>query len=241
MYELSVDARQIEEAQLRARAQPRILQHTGDGRVQGLGVDVDQDQLLEGLGQLDERQVEGVPGPENHSQPTSLRLLDDAFDEGPVLLGVRPPNLAVLALGLADAHRGFAKLQLGEGVGVDAGVEDPAGLARLGNQGKCGEHVAQVDLRRTGLELTDAVHRPREIHDDFEVFVGARARAGQHLAQVLSLGQRDWRLRREWDLVDVPGEGPVDGEDGGSDAGIGQRQPRHLTLDLHAANPCATY
>jgi hypothetical protein len=70
-YELSVDARQIEEAQLRVRAQARIFQHAGDGRVQG--VDVDQDQLLEGLRQLDERQVEGMPGPENHGQLAALR------------------------------------------------------------------------------------------------------------------------------------------------------------------------
>ncbi len=231
MHELSVDARHVEEAQLRARAQPRILQRAGDGRVQGLGVDVHQDQLLEGLGQLDEGQVERLPGPENDGQPASPRVADDVLDEGAVLLGVRPPSLSVLALALADSHRGLAEEQLGEGVGVDAGVEDPAGLARLGNQGKGGQRVAQVDLGHSGIELTEADHRPREVHEDFEVFVGAWARAGQHLAQVLGLRQRDRGLRlRKRDLADVPGEGSVDGEDGGGDAGIGRQQPRHLTL-----------
>ena len=48
-------------------------------------------------------------------------------------------------------------------------------LVRLGNQGEGGQHVTQVDLRRIGIELTDAVHPPREVHEDFEVFVRARA------------------------------------------------------------------
>jgi hypothetical protein len=37
---------------------------------------------------------------------------------------------------------------------------------------------------------------------------------------VLGLGQRDRRPFHEWDLADVPDKGSVDGDDGGSDAGI---------------------
>ena len=159
---------------MRARS-PGFFQHAGDGRVQSVAVDVDQDQLLEGLGQLDERQVEGMPGPENHGQLASLRLADDVLDEGAVLLSVRPPALAVLALTLADPDRRFAELQLGEGVRVDAGIEDPRHLVRLGNQREGGQRVTQIRLRNAGIELTEAVHRPREVHEDFEVFVGARA------------------------------------------------------------------
>ena len=116
-----------------------------------------------------------MPGPENHGPLAPLRLADDVLDEGAVLLSVRPPALAVLALALADPHRGFAELQLGEGVGVDAGVEDPGHLVRLGKEGEGGQRVTQVDLRRVGIDLTDAVHPPREFHEDFEVFVRARA------------------------------------------------------------------
>ena len=133
-HELSAHTRQIEEAQLGARAQPRIFQGAGDGGGQGFSVDVDQDQLFEGLGQLDQRQVEGMPGPENHRQPTSLRVTDDVLDEGAVLLGVRPPALSVPALRLADPGRRFAELQLGEGLGVDARIEGPGHLVRLGDQ-----------------------------------------------------------------------------------------------------------
>jgi len=99
--------------------------------------------------QQGERQIEGVSGPENHGEAASLRLADDVLDEGAGSLGVRPPTLAVLALGLADSTE-VSRIGAWRRRRRRCECRRSAALARLGNQGKGGQRVTRLTCGKLG-------------------------------------------------------------------------------------------